>query len=502
MATIIRDGFDFYSTASDLSQNYWSVVDSTGLGEVTLTTAAQTRFGVGRAIEESGANDLIVLQQAIGSNEQTLFFAGAVFNVNTFSGTTTSGMSLRFIDNATVQCSVLFANDGAIRVYRGDPLSGTLLATFASAFSAQAWNQWNVKVVVDGTNGEVHVRKNGAQVDTFAVTGLDLTSTANNFATKVEVHSRSTNFRMDDVWWYTGSGAAPNDFIGDVRAMQVMPSGDVATQFAQGSAVIPQGNSTANTTRAYGSNSQQSAVQFTGRDGTVSTVTVSMSAGFTGNAAVAIYRGDGPSGAPQTLLASSNTVVNPVAGPNVFTFASPPTLSAGVSYWLAWLADAAGTTVAKSGSQVHYSNARTFGLGFFSPWIASVTSALDSTILANISPTGNFSFEQELSEDGNLSFVYSSTPSNVDLYGSQGLLSTPLAIVGLSVRGFQAKNDAGKRGGAVRLRSSGTDADGPTVNLSNTYQNVYLIQDTDPNTGVPWTVTGVLNAQFGPKVAT
>lgn len=499
MATIIRDGFDFYGALLDLTQNYWDIADQ---GATAFLDTANTRFGLGQCYGSTGSSSLLYLEKAIGSNEATLFWAGAFYFNDPFTGTTTSGLQLRYVDNVTTQCTVQFSQDGAIRVYRGDQ-TGTLLATFTGAFGAQAWVQFQVKVVVDGAAGAVYIRKNGATSDTYSVTGLDLTSTANNFATKVQVFSRFTNVNMDDFWWYTGSGAIPNDFIGDVRAVPIMPNSDNSVAFTPSGATIPSGNQTNTANKTFTANTQITLGSFEGRDGTAGTAILQFNLALTGNIKAAIYDSDGPSGAPLTLLAASNQVTNPGTGQNTFTFASPPTLIRAHTYWLALLSDTSLTNGlnAKAGAVTQYSNSRTYGSGFLSPWTATLLSALTAVAWAVITPAGNYPFVEDRQEDGDLTYVSSSSPGAVDLYGNPGLPITPQSIIGLSVRSFQRKGDAGARSGQVRLKSGATTVDGASVPLGTTYGNVYKIQDVDPNTGVAWTASGILNALFGPRVA-
>jgi hypothetical protein len=142
-------------------------------------------------------------------------------------------------------------------------------------------------------------------------------------------------------------------------------------------------------------------------------------------------------------------------------------------------------------------------------WIGDVKSiwlppVSDSSVqFTPLSGPSNYLMVNELIEDGDTSYVYSATPGDKDLYGVQAVPTTPTpvsSIVGLTVRGYARKTDSGTRTLAMTMSSAGTPADGPTTNLSTTYQNVELIQDTDPDTSAPWVVADVNALLIGQKV--
>jgi hypothetical protein len=99
-----------------------------------------------------------------------------------------------------------------------------------------------------------------------------------------------------------------------------------------------------------------------------------------------------------------------------------------------------------------------------------------------ITPTTNADFVNEPQQNSATDYVYSSNPGDNDLYGLAALSITPQQVFGVTTRAFVQKSDAGARSGA----------------LSSSWQWLFRTDVVDPNTGLPWTPTGVNNVQVGP----
>jgi hypothetical protein len=233
MAWIVGDGFDYYGALADVGRSVWDAVQTGGL---SLSTT--TRFGVGQSIRWDTTIPPF-LQRTMSTNEATIFLAFAFYQDNALGGVGT-GFNLQLKDGATTQCSVIWQPDGAIVVRLGGT-GGTVLATFPAAFAQTVWTHFQVRVVIHPTAGTVTIRKNGAASDTFTATGLNTRSSANSYANVIVLSSSMSitpKHYSDDVLLYSGSGAAPNDWVGDIRAITLMPSADTAVkQFA----VFPSG---------------------------------------------------------------------------------------------------------------------------------------------------------------------------------------------------------------------------------------------------------------------
>jgi len=496
MAYIHGDGFDTYATAADAGLNYWDT-------STNLTMSTDTRFGVGQSVSSASATTTL-LRKLFGSNESTVFVAMLFKYAGTFAAASeTFGFQLQ--DGATAQMTVMFRTDGAI-VVRSGGVAGTVLATWTSAYSANTWTQFNFKAVINNSTGSVEVRTNGATSDTFSVTGVNTRAgTSNNYANAIAMLTNSgtgIQNRFDDLLIYSGSGAAPNDWVGDVRYIWLPTIADTAQkQFAasptSSTAFGLQTQTGSNTLSITANNIRTGAAWVCPLGGTLGKATVNFNAGVTGHAIVGLYDSDGTSGAPGTLLATSNAVTNPTSGLNDFTFASPPTVVNGHTYYHGFLADV--TSVIKAGaSTTTYTQAQTYGSGFTNPFGGSSGSVLQPIIYGTITGT-NVGCVQELIEDGASSYVYDSTAGHYDLYDVADLLTLPSAIIGVDVRAIGAKSDAGARTGTVTVKSGSTSQDGATVTLSTTMSNIAMFLATDPNTSVAWTSAAINALQIGPK---
>jgi hypothetical protein len=276
-------------------------------------------------------------------------------------------------------------------------------------------------VVIDGSAGEIHIRKNGNSSDDFSATGLNTRGgTSNNYANKVALVSVGNavggNVFVDDLWLYDGNtGGLPHDFIGDVRAVQIMPNADTAQKnFAANLATSQLGTSVQSGSNTFSialNTAYTTAVHAPVGGGTFTSATVNLNAGFTGHMTCGVYDSDGAAGAPGTLLASSNPVTNPVTGVNSFTFSSPPALQNGHKYYLALLSDT--SCVAKAGvaASGHWSVAQSYGSGL--PLSFGGTSGTTNEILEYIAITvTNSGSVNESVEDGAATIVTDSNPGD------------------------------------------------------------------------------------------
>lgn len=514
MAHIIRDSFDFYSTVND-AQTLWSVMGGTG------TSLVRGRFLPGQAFAVSSSAANINLQYTSSGNVTTWFIHVSVFRSTAFSGSSAqSVLKLVLRDAATDQMAIHFREDGAIETTRGSVLGTNTVDTWTSAWVAQTWTHFEIKVVINNSTGSIEFRKDGATSADHSASSLNIRATSNNFAQTFQVVSGTHGVTsigqayLDDLWVYDDSGSAPNGFIGDVRAIPLMPNADTAdadftplTSGGTAGTTITGGNSgTINADTIYWE-------QFVAPIGGLlsGSVTVNVNTALTGKAKLAIYDSDAYDETnseenPKTLLTTSNEVTNPGTGNQTFTFASPPTLRKGRKYFWAMLIDTTRTTFlttdTTTGSHTRFTASNTYVSGFptTAPTLTRVALQRDFTINTSIA-SSHFGNVNEDVQDGATSYVQSSNIADVDLYNLFDLASTPTSIFGVSVRSVMAKSDAGARGGQVEIKSGSTVTDLTAKNLSTTFTHYSDTQDTDPDTSAAWTATGVNSLKIGPKVA-
>lgn len=505
MAILMADGFDFYTVIGDAAAQQgsgnlvWDAVSS--VAGLTSTT----RFSVGQAFATTN-NAVGQLQKSYGSNEATVFICCAQYFTAVSLGSSGDGFGWQLFDGTTAQCTIWFENDGAIRLRAGSSNSGTILATFTGAFAAQTWNQFQIEATVNSTTGAIHIRKNGNTSDDFSATGLNTQASGNAYSNliKLTTSGSSTQNFLDDVLIFSSSGSAPNTWVGDVRAIQMMAASDPATiDFSP----FP-------TTYGYNSNSDggntdselANTIYWTavtsGRDGKITSASVTLASGFTGHMIAGIYSSGGTNG-PNSLLGTSTAVTNPVTGLNVFNFSTPVSVSNGGTYYVAILADAAfsikDSTTLDATAVPTTTGANPYASGFTVTNPNPVNTIRTFKLGFTITPA-NHEQINELKEDGDTTYIFDSTVGDEDLYGVSAMSSTPASIVGVIAKMFCRKDATGGRSIALQFKSGTTEVNGTTAVMNTGYGWLTQTQMQDPNTSAPWTETGVNNALLGPKI--
>lgn len=495
---IVGDGFDYYGAPADLAKSVW---DSYAGGVLF----AAGRFGVGQSFRF--ASGVVGLQKTIGSNEGTLFAALAYYRDTAQSGTTAESW-VQFRDGATNQCTVVFQSNGSLVLKSGSE-TGTVLATYPAAYGQDVWTHFQIKVVIHNTTGSITVRKNGSTTDSFSATGLNTRGgTANNYATVVLFGMASLGGMQrycDDLLFYSGSGAAPNDWIGDVRALPLYPSNDTAvkqmtpsfTSLGVGTGGSTAGSPLVANTLYYGGPWSPA------RGGPLTKLSVAFAAGYTGSVQCAIYAADGPGGFAGTLLETTAAVTNPVSGSNDFACAGTLTLSPARAYWLAVLPSVAMTLSFNGvGPQARYSIARTYASGFPNPGSVTGTTGPSTAFgpYATLTLSGNVVNVSEGLANGDTDYVSDGVVGHQDLYDLADLAAMPTAIIAVVSKIYVKKSDAGARSGQLQVKSGATQVGGADTVLATTYVYLSRVDPVDPATGVAWTIPGVNALQLGQKV--
>jgi hypothetical protein len=123
----------------------------------------------------------------------------------------------------TIRCEI----NGAIAVYRGD--STTLLGTSSNTNILQSgtWSYVEVKATINDSTGSVEVKVDGTQE--LLLTGIDTRNAGNLNITKLRFfgHTGTGAYTYyDDIYVCDTTGSSPyNDFLGDVRVLEIVPDG-------------------------------------------------------------------------------------------------------------------------------------------------------------------------------------------------------------------------------------------------------------------------------------
>ena len=120
-------------------------------------------------------------------------------------------------------------------------------------------------------------------------------------------------------------------------------------------------------------------------------------------------------------------------------------------------------------------------------------------ILVEKSPLSNYAFVNEVPPDDNDTYLSDATVNDEDLYTFPSIAGDSVAAVMVNLRA--CKDDSSVRSIRALAKSGSTTADsGTDLPLSqNIYADYQGAFEVDPNTGLPWAISGVNAAQFGIK---
>jgi len=115
-------------------------------------------------------------------------------------------------------------------------------------------------------------------------------------------------------------------------------------------------------------------------------------------------------------------------------------------------------------------------------------------------PLANWMYVDEPSPDDDQSYVFDATLNDVERYLMATLTAASIFAVGVKARA--SKDNAGPRSFRFQCKSGATTSNTASdIALSQTvYGNYQAFFETDPNTAVAWTQSGVNAAEFGVKL--
>src|SRR5215831_15592265 len=236
MAWLVGDGFDFYASAADAltNQTVWQSV-------TFCATNPGGRFGIGGYLILGNTSltngNVFTIQFA---NSSTIFVN---FNLRSNSahvnGGTTQVVGFTLRDGTgNIQCGLFLRNGGDFVLTSGG-IGGTVLATSpVLSSSASVWMHCQVKIVIHNTAGTIELRHTnaaGTASTPWTATALNTRNgTANFYANVVHFTATFTGAAaneglLDDFYAFNDQGAQPNNWQGDVYAVQQMPVSDVGS---------------------------------------------------------------------------------------------------------------------------------------------------------------------------------------------------------------------------------------------------------------------------------
>lgn len=488
MTTLKAEGYEGYAAGSDMASLVTSFNSASFLG------AGSTAFNRGQCA--FGLNITDTFDTA--ANETTIFMTvrlkyGSVVN-------SANAAQFVFSDGTNDQVTIQWLGDKSV-VVRSGGTAGSILGTFPAAFFLNVWDSWQVKIVINATTGSVEFKKNGDTSVAFSVTGVNTRAgSGNSYANKYSAII-GTTWLIDDLFMNNNDGTAPTGWPADLRAVEqaVTGAGD-STMFLPDLATRTYGQTTDLFTTVATANSQFMIVFGATASGPVSEITIKVHTGFTGHIKGAIYSVTGLTGR-WILLDDTAEETNPSSGLLVLTLGAPVQLERGELYGIAILTDAAVTldSCNTSGYFAVVGAARSYGAGFIPLFDTGVGASIAPFMTVDQTPD-NWSLVNESSEDGDTTYVQSSTVNDLDLYTLAPLGVTPSAIVGVQATAIWRKQNSGARTVSLMYKANGSAATvETTVSLSVGYTVSRKFMPLDP-TAAAFTQLVVEGAQVGAKV--
>lgn len=472
MAVIFADGFDHYQApllkwssrffAGNPPSQTTRILPASGRNNSgALFLPART----GSAFGGSGQGGCMY-QKNIGAH--TTITIGAAFNFDFSSGNNDSQV-IAWVDGVTTQVDLRVSRTGILYFTRG----GTLLGT-ASPFSlaSNAWNYIEAQVTINGVTGSCVLHVNGTTW--LNITGQNTLSSGFAQVSGIDVGCMCPNGTafatfIDDL--YVTDTNAPNaSFLGDIAVRGIMPNGNgTSLQYTMNAKTWAASTLTGVGEMLLDSNNNlQLAIAVTSdakTAGTTPTWNVTVGGNTTDNHVT--WKNIGAQA--QFLEVNQNPPMG--VGPRLTATSYP----IGTMVW-----DENGilqicTTAGISGNN---------DVPLWGTTIGSTTA--DNTVIWTYFGYG---------ED---TYISDSTIGHISRFVYPPIIGSAIKTVVVTMRA--RKDDVSTRSVRGATISGGVvGASGSDLPLLTNYQYVQGMLDTDPNTGVAWTVAAVNAAEFGIK---
>jgi hypothetical protein len=214
------DGFDSYGATAESAPSPSTILQRKYLSYVN--TYSDIKIGAGRLsgyslkmpLETEGA---AYIGTPVLTTDPTLIIGGA-FKFVRYDATTQPFLTL--YDGATRGVNIRWTPTGQFAIYNQDTLLGT---TGGTALSTGIWYYVEFKIYCHESAGtyEVHV----GEVSVGSGSSLDTMAGSDSFYDRVRITGcYGSSYYIDDFYICDSTGAANNDFLGNVRVQALRPS--------------------------------------------------------------------------------------------------------------------------------------------------------------------------------------------------------------------------------------------------------------------------------------
>lgn len=510
MGTIFREGWAKYGDVGDalvsvgslplrdiIQANGWSVI-STVTGATADFVTGPTPGSVGlRATSLATGASVVMASRGLGSNNVN-FALGFYFKIEALPSA--DRVVIAFEDGTTSQCCLTISSTGVLSV-RSAGVAGSVLGT-GPTLSTGVWYFIECSGVINNTTGSFDLDVNG--VSEVSVTSVNTRGgTANAYI---------NNFSF----WRGGSSGTPvigplyvrddTTRLGEVTVETLFISADDAVQFAFGAAVMGEALRTDSSTNAPGANQLALRKYTCPISGTLDSVTILPQASNAGAKFKSVIYADNGSGSAPTgaPIDTGSEVVGATSGTLlVLPCTTPPSLTGGTIYWIGYITDTSVALALTDTNTQGYKAANTYASG--APSSPTMTSAQSSwVIFGKLSSVAvNWASVVNAPPLGDLSYVYSASVNDEDLFDIDSLTSVPLTIYDATVYAYMRKTDASARTMDLRAKSGATTSSGDSAGQAQSVSYAWYgsVFTTDPNTGAAWTSGGVNAMKIGYMIA-
>ena len=509
MALVYVDGFDNYGSITNMARGRWQfaygALYTQGTGRFS-GYAAGINIGASLNMRANNATAILGVAMKMGATGSTVIEF-------TDSGVSKVGATLNW-------------DTGVITLYvrSGASTTTTLASSLPGVIMSNSWTYLEFKMVIHDTTGEATIRINGAVVVTYSG---DTNRYLNAYANLIYFSAASTlldPLYLDDLYLCdssTGAGTrANNDFLGDKRVATMYPASDSAVQWtplasiyrASDNAVTSGRNVTVVANRvyipgyysssSYGSPLPSGAV-IASQDCTITSITLYAITNTPGIHIRPVVYTEDPANTdrPKDKLTLGDEMTGLASGLNTVPFGTGAVaLTKGTKYWVGFIVDAGVTLGGWLGAfpEWRYLAATYPTAPTTFDWAAS-TNTTNVPVVGYTVTAQNYGNVQESNPD-TVSYNYTDTLNDQDLFTVAPALATTAVVYGVQVSGSFKKDDANSRSVAPLIKSGATTSQGADLSLNADFVLTSDMFPVDPATSTDWVTTAVNSALIGYKV--
>lgn len=475
------DGFDYYQ---DLLQ-VWSTmsVPSSGFpGSNNIQIFPTGGRNGGGAVKFKSASNIGACWATLNLpvNSVTLYTG---FAVNIAYGTSTTDMEIfSWWDGGVQQVSLRVTSAGKFYFQRGGGLTSVVAvigSTSSLGITFNAWHYLECLVTINASTGVASLHIDG--VSALNQTGLNTNNSGTAQINKISTglvgaassYGSAITFLLDDVYVLDTTGSFNTSYLGDIKVQGLLPTGNGTTQnYTQNEASWPGAS-----TQTYLGH------QIKDSNGNIQVVTAVTSDSKTGASAPTWATGIG-------VTTTDNHVTWTCLGPSSHWLDVAQNPPEGSVAWQQSTNYIVGDAVWDSNGNLQQATAIT-GSGTSSASAPTWNLTIGGT-------TADNQVTWTLVGQGEDTYLSDATIGDIERFTYPTITASQVFAVCVTPR--SRKDDSATRTIRGVTKSGSTLGDnGSDLALSTTYQYLLAFLESDPNTGVAWTGSGVNAAEFGVK---